>query len=235
MSEESNKMPRREFLQMAGRAAAGLALTGMAVPEKAFADDKLPPRDLSTLKEFNFKGQDGKPVDVDALLADLKKSKKTTTMTFGFHACTAYCPFTNGTLGAMDEKAPDGFKHIVIAMLPKEDGATQASRNGFLGTVKSMMNMGRNTPLKSEKIPDNVIILYPPDSETSVKIEKAFDNLVGRDPQKHTPNVDVFNMMGSRIAKGVPESVPAKGEDDLEAKAQAFANSVLEKVKGRGK
>jgi hypothetical protein len=42
-------------------------------------------------------------------------------------------------------------------------------------------------------------------------------------------------MMGSRIAKGVPESVPAKGEDDLEAKAQAFANSVLEKVKGRGK
>ena len=235
MSEEPNKIPRREFLQMAGKAAAGLALTGLAVPEKAYAEDKYPARDLSKIKDYNFTGQDGKPVDVAELIADLKKSKKNTTMTFGFHACTAYCPFTNGTLGAIDEKAPDDFKHIVIAMLPKEDGATQESRNGFLGTIKSMMNMGRKTPLKKDKYPDNVIILYPPDSETSVKIEKAFDNLVGRDPQKHTPNVDVFNTIGSRIAKGVPESVPAKDDNDLEAKAQIFAESVLEKVKGRGK
>jgi len=232
MSEDSERMTRRTFLERAGKAglATSLALAGVALPEEASAQDGYPSRNLSKLADYQFTGQDGKPVDVNALVSQIKG--KDVTLTFGFQACTAYCPFTNGTLGALDEKAPGRFKHIVIAMQPEHDGASQSSRNNLITTIKEMMNEGRVHPIQD---PKNVIILYPHDSHTSVQIEHAFDNLVGSDPRNHTPNVDVFNVNGQRIAKGVPDSIPAKGDGDLAAKAQAFASSVLGIIQGRGK
>jgi hypothetical protein len=174
---------------------------------------------FETLKKSgSFIGQDGEPVDIDALKKQLEG--QLTTLTFGFAHCTEYCPYINGSLGALHRHNKTGITSIIIAANPagdgnedKGDGATRASRDAFMKDVQLMMK-----PLDQENAPDcKVVILYPTDAsgklsnEAVLTVTNAFNSMANAtNSKKHTADIALFNRNGILFAQetAVPSNDP---------------------------
>ena len=185
---------------------------------------------FDTLKKSGrFIGQDGNPVDIDALQKQLEG--QLTTLTFGFAHCTEYCPYINGSLGALHRHNKTGITSIIIAANPagdgkedKGDGATQASRDAFMKDVQLMMK-----PLDQENAPDcKVVILYPADAsgklsnEAVLTVTNAFNSMANaNNSKKHTADIALFNRNGILFAQET--AVPSKDPGSI----TVFRNKML--------
>jgi cytochrome oxidase Cu insertion factor (SCO1/SenC/PrrC family) len=100
----------------------------------------------NVLAGYEFQGQDGQPVNLQALQTSLRNHF--TTLTFGFGECEQYCPMINNVLGEVGKANPD-MTSVVISVNPLKDGADQASRDAFMGKIKEA------------GVKHKVVILYP--------------------------------------------------------------------------
>jgi cytochrome oxidase Cu insertion factor (SCO1/SenC/PrrC family) len=192
---ESKPISRRAALGVMAASAATLAGCGsneekmVTPPPSSTAGQNM----FDALSQHHFIGQDGEPVNINALKASLKD--KQTTLTFGFAECTDYCPMINNVLGALGQKNPD-LVSIQINVSPEENGKTDESRAAVLQTMRAA------------GVKHDTIILYPTDANGKLSnavvptIAHSLGTIVNKsDPLNHSSYIKLNAPGGNEITK----------------------------------
>jgi cytochrome oxidase Cu insertion factor (SCO1/SenC/PrrC family) len=145
---------------------------------------------FNVLSQHSFIGQDGQPVNMNALATSLQNNYS--TVTFGFAECKDYCPMINNVLGELGKSNPS-LTSIVIAANPQVDGASPENREAFMNR------------LRGDGVRHNTIILYPTEGgalSNSVVPKIAMDTgaiVNATNPLNHSANVGLYAPGGARV------------------------------------
>lgn len=128
-----------------------LAASSTMPDAEAQPKDFKPHNLFDALKHYEFIGQDGNVVNIDALKTSLKDDF--VTVSFGFERCKDFCPMVNAGIAVAGRSAQNAGKKmtsVFISVEPERDGITPQARKAFMDKLK-----------QDYKIPQNCVILYP--------------------------------------------------------------------------
>lgn len=181
------KQPRREFIKTFALAGAAATLPGGLRAD----EESRPPLHL-LLQSDDFKGatmQDGSPFSATGLKDKIKNDY--VIVSFGWNGCDTLCPQIDSVLAYLGTIQNKNLTSLVVDVLPRDDNASQQTRNAFLKT------------LQDRGIKQKIITLYPESTQKAKNIQINDFQVIANPSNElaHSAEILLYGPGGRYIAK----------------------------------
>ncbi len=159
---------------------------------------------FNVLKKYDFYGQDGEPVNIEALKTKLSSKGQFTTLTFSFNGCASTCPLTNFNLREIDRSKNENLTHVIVSVQPEFDGGFNAnSPKGNEAARKAFKDNFRRMGITND-----LVLLYPKQEKDIIPLQRNAGVIVkdDGDPREHSAAMILYAPDGTLLDKKVEVS-----------------------------